>query len=163
MRYRKNLAFGQLNLLDSHDVPRFLSRCAGDERRYRLAVLFMMTFIGAPSVFYGDEQGLSGVLEEDYRAPMKFEETELTAFFRNVVALRNTFSCLRTGEFRTLAATEGLYAFERYDDGCRLAITLNAQQKAVELPDRLCLGEALLSAGFDGRTLAPFGYLIVKR
>jgi len=163
MRYRKNLTFGQLNLLDSHDVPRFLSRCGGDERRYRLAVLFMMTFMGAPSVFYGDEQGISGVLENDYRAPMRFEETGLTAFFRRAIALRNAFSCLRTGGFRTILASGGLYIFERYDDESRVAVVLNAQQKAADLSDRALAGEPLLSEGLDGQTLAPFGYLIVKR
>ncbi len=163
MRYRKNLTFGQLNLLDSHDVPRFLSRCDGDERKYRLAVLFVMTFMGAPSIFYGDEQGIFGVLEEDYRAPMRFEETELTMFFRDVIALRNQYACLRTGEFRTLCAEQGLYAFERYDDEKRLAIILNAQQTAIELPEELRVGETLLTTGFDGQTLAPFGYTIVKR
>lgn len=163
MRYRKNLTYGQLNLLDSHDVPRFLSRCNDDERRYRLAVLFMVTFMGAPSVFYGDEQGISGILEDDYRAPMRFEETGLTAFFREVISLRNEYACLRTGEFRTLRAEQGLYAYERYDDETRLAIILNAQHTAVELSEELSRGELLLAKGFDERALAPFGYAIVKR
>lgn len=46
MRYGKNVTLGQLNLLDSHDVPRFLSLCAGDIRKLKLAVIFQITFIG---------------------------------------------------------------------------------------------------------------------
>ena len=57
MRYRRQLVPAQLNLLDSHDVGRFLSLCGGDVRRYRLAVLFQLCFPGIPSVFYGDELG----------------------------------------------------------------------------------------------------------
>lgn len=162
MRYRKNLTYGQLNLLDSHDVPRFLSLCGADERRYRLAVLFLLTFIGAPSVFYGDEQGITGILEDDYRAPMRFAETELTAFYRKAIALRNEFSCLRTGEFRTLFAENGLYAFERYDGMARICVALNAQEKAVELPQEITAGETLFSGGFDGKTLASFGYRVAR-
>ena len=30
LRYPDNIVKGQLNLLDSHDVPRFLSMCHGD-------------------------------------------------------------------------------------------------------------------------------------
>ncbi len=162
MRYRKNLTYGQLNLLDSHDVPRFLSLCGEDERRYRLAVLFLLTFPGAPSVFYGDEQGITGTLEDDYRAPMRFAETELTAFYRKAIALRNEFSCLRTGEFRTLVAENGLYAFERYDETARIRVALNAQEKLVELPQELTAGETLFSDNFDGKTLASFGYRVAR-
>ena len=70
MRYRRQVAYGQLNLLDSHDVSRFLSLCGKDARKMKLAVLFQMTFVGMPCVFYGDEKGMTGVLEEEYRQPM---------------------------------------------------------------------------------------------
>ena len=162
MRYRKNLLYGQLNLLDSHDVPRFLSICGEDARRYRLAVLFLLTFPGAPSVFYGDEQGITGMQEEDYRAPMRFDETELTAFFRAVIALRNANTCLRTGEFRTILAEKGLYVYERYDEKTRIRIALNAQNTIEEGIDALLTGETLICDGFDGKTLTPFGYCVVR-
>ena len=162
MRYRKNMTYGQLNLLDSHDVPRFLSACGNDERRYRLAVLFLMTFIGAPSVFYGDEQGITGILEDDYRAPMRFADTPLTAFFREAIALRNAFSCLRTGEFRTLLAADGLYVYERVDTGARIAVALNAQAKSAAIPPEMAAGERLLAGGADGETLAPYGYCVAR-
>lgn len=58
MRYRVQTVPAQLNLLDSHDVSRFLSLCNGDTTRYKLAILFMMTFVGMPTVFYGDELGI---------------------------------------------------------------------------------------------------------
>ena len=162
MRYRKNLLYGQLNLLDSHDVPRFLSICGEDARRYRLAVLFLLTFPGAPSVFYGDEQGITGMQEEDYRAPMRFDETELTAFFRAVIALRNANTCLRTGEFRTILAEKGLYVYERYDEKTRIRIALNARNTIEEGIDALLTGETLICDGFDGKMLTPFGYCVVR-
>lgn len=70
MRYRWQTVCAQLNLLDSHDVSRFLSLCDGDKRKYKLAVLFQMCFPGMPSVFYGDELGVAGILEDEYRQPM---------------------------------------------------------------------------------------------
>ena len=80
----------QLNLLDSHDVCRFLSLCGGDERRMRLAVVFQMLFPGAPCVFYGDEAGLTGVTEPEYRRPMDWENAEGSwfDFYRQVAGLR---------------------------------------------------------------------------
>ena len=43
----------QLNLLDSHDVSRFLTECGGDEARMRQAVVFQMTFRACPACFTG--------------------------------------------------------------------------------------------------------------
>lgn len=163
MRYRKNLIYGQLNLLDSHDVPRFLSLCGEDARRYRLAVLFLFSFAGAPSVFYGDEQGISGLIEEDYRAPMRFEGGELAAFFKACITLRNQYTCLRTGEFHTRLAEGGLYCFERVDEEEHIIVALNAQDRTVGLPGDLRGAEILLSAGVEAETMAPFGYCVARK
>ena len=63
MRYKRQIAATQLNLLDSHDVSRFLDLCGGDVRRLKLAVMFMCCFPGMPCVFYGDELGVAGADE----------------------------------------------------------------------------------------------------
>ncbi len=51
MRYKRQIAAAQLNLLDSHDTSRFLDICGGDKRRLALAVVFMCCFPGMPCVF----------------------------------------------------------------------------------------------------------------
>ena len=48
-----------LNLLGSHDMARFLTLARGDTTALRLATLFQMTYPGAPSIYYGDEVGLT--------------------------------------------------------------------------------------------------------
>ncbi|MEL7646322.1 MAG: glycoside hydrolase family 13 protein, partial [Anaerolineaceae bacterium] len=58
--YPQEFAYAQLNLLDSHDMPRFLSLVGEDTQRLYLAYLFMMTYPGAPCIYYGDEIGLTG-------------------------------------------------------------------------------------------------------
>jgi cyclomaltodextrinase len=57
----------QLNLLDSHDTPRFLSLAGGDRSALRLATLIQMTLPGAPCIYYGDEIGLEGREDPDCR------------------------------------------------------------------------------------------------
>lgn len=57
----------QMNLLDSHDMPRFLSLAKGDESALRLAVLFQMTYPGTPSIYYGDEVGFGMAVPVDKR------------------------------------------------------------------------------------------------
>jgi cyclomaltodextrinase len=61
-----------MNLLSTHDAPRALFQFGYDvgdtsfpvvavaKQKLRLAVLFQMTYPGAPAIFYGDEVGLTG-------------------------------------------------------------------------------------------------------
>ena len=109
MRYRVQTVPAQLNLLDSHDVSRFLSLCNGDTTKYKLAILFMVTFVGMPTVFYGDELGIQGVLEEEYRHPMPWNggDTGLRDFFKKTIAMRHDLPPLRRGTFRMVSAEQG--------------------------------------------------------
>jgi cyclomaltodextrinase len=166
MRYHKNMLYGQLNLLDSHDVSRFLSLCKEDLAKFRLAILFQMTFIGPPSVFYGDEQQIAGLLEEEYRSPMRWEEeNEMYGFYQRAIALRREQEVLRRGEYRTLHAprSECLYIFERYIGKESIIIALNAgaMEAACELP--MTEYELLWEAGYAASRLSGYGYLIAKR
>lgn len=94
-RYPTNIMRGQLNLLDSHDVPRFLSICGGAMDRWKAAFVFLMMSPGVPSVFYGDELGISGITENEYRAAMPWnmmeEKRELLDFVRDTICFRNQY------------------------------------------------------------------------
>ena len=158
-RYPTGILQGQLNLLDSHDVNRFMSYCQNDIRRFRLAEVFLFTSPGAPSVFYGDELGMDGNSEFTLRGPMpwkgpKHDERE---FFRQLITLRKENEALMTGTFQTTAASEsGLLIYRRE----KITIALNGRNGTVSIgkctPDR----EAVLSYEFSGGTLGPFGYAI---
>ena len=58
-----------LNLLGSHDMARFVSLARGDVSALRLATLFQMTYPGAPSIYYGDEIGMTGGHDPANRGP----------------------------------------------------------------------------------------------
>ena len=161
MRYRRQLVPAQLNLLDSHDVGRFLSLCGGDVRRYRLAVLFQLCFPGIPSVFYGDELGASGLVEADYRRPMPWQggNEKLLAFYRRAIALRRELAPLRRGDFRCVSAERGsgLFAFSREYGGERVYVALNCSDRAEKcaLP-----GEKLWSEGLVAGKIGPYGFAV---
>lgn len=74
LRYPKQTMLSQLNLLDSHDVARFLSLCKGDADLYRCAMCFMFMMPGVPDVFYGDEKEICGTDEQGYRAAMNWND-----------------------------------------------------------------------------------------
>ena len=138
MRCKRQTASVQLNILDSHDTGRFLSLCGGDTRRLKLAVLFMCCFVGMPCIFYGDELGVEGQDELDYRCAMPWQDgdRDLLRFYREVIALRRAHPALRHGELRFLRAEPGehVLVFERKTGVERLVITINASDKHNLLP-----------------------------
>lgn len=137
--YRPEAVAAQLNLLGSHDTPRYLTVCGGDRRSLMLATLAQMTLPGAPCIYYGDEVGLRGSHDPDCRRAFPWREeawdTELLEFVRRVTRQRRTTAALRRGTYRTLAAGGAAVVYGRFGpaDGDRAIIALNAGEEAVEL------------------------------
>jgi cyclomaltodextrinase len=131
MRYSEPAANVLWNLIDSHDTERFLDSCGGDERKLRLAVLFQMTWLGTPLIYYGDEVGMSGGPDPDCRRPMIWEpdrqNRELLSFYRRVISLRNRLEPLRRGSVRTwhVEKETGVYAFIRRSGKGAAGVVLN--------------------------------------
>ena len=122
--YPPEITSQQLNLLDSHDTPRFISLAGGDSTALRLATLIQMTLPGAPCIYYGDEVGLEGREDPDCRRaypwdPVK-QDRGLRDFVAGLIALRQAHPVLRRGRFELLAAEAsavayGMFDFERSD------------------------------------------------
>lgn len=164
LRYRKQMLPAQLNLLDSHDVSRFLTLCGGDPRRMRLALLFQMTFVGMPCVFYGDERGLTGEKEADYRRPMDWINTPgtLHGFYREVIALRRQEAALQRGEYETVRADvqSRLYVYRRRLGNEAVTIALHSSEGNVDYtpPGHTIL----LSQGYAAGRVGPYGFAVSK-
>jgi glycosidase len=126
----------QLNLLDSHDTSRLLSIAGGDVASVKLGALLLFTFPGAPSIYYGDEIGLSGALP-DHRVRKTFPwdhpeawNRELLEYYRELIALRKRHRALRVGAYQTLSAAGGTYVFARTLTDATLVIGVNAGETA---------------------------------
>jgi len=160
MRYRKNLLPAQLNLLDSHDVSRFLSLCGGDIGRFKLAVLFQMCFVGMPSIFYGDEQGITGLLEEEYRCPMSWNGGDLFDFYQRAIRLRKEQPALRRGIYSSImAGHDRLFVFCREDRDSRITVAMNAGDDTVAYT-RPEGDDVIWRSGGSKSTIDPQGFVI---
>lgn len=162
MRYRRQTVYAQLNILDSHDVSRFLSVCGEDRRRYKLAIVFQMCFPGIPSVFYGDELGVTGVLEKEYRQPMPWKkQDELHELFAGLIRLRRQTQALTEGGYRTLCADKDsyLYGFERFSEDQSVRVFLNMGE-AAQIAPYMEHYSVWKSEGYCDGMLQPYGFVI---
>jgi neopullulanase len=136
--YDPAVVAAQLNLLDSHDTPRFLTMASGDVASFQLATLIQMTVPGAPSIYYGDEIGLPGGFDPDCRRsfPWQAPETwdrDLLAYVSATAALRHANPVLRHGAFRVLGAEGMAIAYLRSDNEAAMVVAVNAGPAPVRL------------------------------
>ncbi len=170
LRYPTNIALGQLNLLDSHDVPRFLSLCNDDIRKWKLAFAFLMLCPGVPSLFYGDERRISGIGEAEYRSPMPWhsEETELVGFIKEIIEIRKNYTKPQA-PYEVIHAHKDsrLLLFSRKGEKDSLLVCINAgeQEESAAIPvvKQALLREGVIEEMKDKIILMPYGlgiYLI---
>ena len=120
-----------MNLIDSHDTFRYLESCNGKIPRLEMAVLFQMTYVGTPHIWYGDEVGMMGAHDPDCRRPFDWKYTHdpgrvaLREYYKKLIQIRKEYSCLRTGSFSTLIADGMVYGYLRSDEDSSIAVILN--------------------------------------
>jgi neopullulanase len=130
----------QLNLLDSHDTPRFITCARGDESALRLAALFMFTYPGAPCTYYGDEIGLDGQHDPECRRTFPWDASrwnhDLREFFKQCIVLRKAHPALRRGSYTVLWSKQDVYAFVRQlgDETIVVALNLSRETREASLP-----------------------------
>jgi glycosidase/DNA/RNA endonuclease YhcR with UshA esterase domain len=145
-----------MNLMGSHDTPRAVyllgngtdsfERAEYDPnydhelgvKRLKLASIIQMGYPGAPTIYYGDEAGVTGSKDPDDRRtyPWGSENTNLIAHYQKVGAVREAHSNLFAyGDIETLYADGDVYAFARMsEDGFGVvAINRGTSNQTVEL------------------------------
>ncbi len=127
--YPWEIQLTQLNLLASHDTARLISIAGGDRSSVELSTLLLLTFPGAPSIYYGDEVGLPGRLDPDSRRGFPLEsqwERDVLDYHRQLISIRHNYPALRTGSYKVIYAQGTLYIFARILDAEELIIAVNA-------------------------------------
>ena len=144
-----------MNQLSNHDHSRFLTRTnqtAGrlatsgaqaaekDVKKHimEMAVAFQMTWIGAPTLYYGDEAGVCGFTDPDNRRtfPWGKEDFELVEFHREMIRIHRRNPVLRFGSTKILKAEEEMIAFARFDQNAQILTVINMsdEEQIIKLP-----------------------------
>jgi neopullulanase len=146
-----------LNLLSSHDTPRFLTVVSGDAAAFRMATLLQMSLPGAPCVYYGDEVGMQGGNDPGCRGafpvPGAPRDEALRESVRALVAARAAHPALRSDRVVVAGTAGNAIVLERGGAGDAsaagetLVVGVNAGVTAAEVPVRL--------PGLAGRRAEP--------
>lgn len=118
-----------LNFLSCHDTPRALTIFRGDVDRLKTAITLLLTFPGAPLIFYGDEIGMTGGQDPDCRGSMIWDEARwsqrIRDWYRGLIGFRRNHFALRRGNFKMLLAFDGLIVYQRAQQGDEVIVILN--------------------------------------
>lgn len=136
--YDWQITLTQLNLLASHDTARLLTIAGGDIDTVKLSTLLLLTFPGAPSIYYGDEVGLPGGLDPDSRRTFPIKDNwniDLLAYHQQLIRLRHQYPALRRGSYQVLYAKGQVYVFSRILEQQIIVVAINAdtQNNTVKL------------------------------
>ena len=151
--YRPEVNRAQLNLLDSHDVPRALHSLNGDLKALKLALLLLFLQPGAPCIYYGTEAGLAGGPSSERsngpepacREAFPWDQAwsaDLCAYIEQLAELRHCYPVLQQGDLSWHAVgSDGLVA---QADGMELWIN-RSRNKALALHDPQASADVLWS------------------
>ena len=141
-----------MNELSNHDHSRFLTRTnhmvgrvehLGPEAAneyvnkavMREAVVMQMTWVGAPTVYYGDEAGVCGFTDPDNRRtyPWGHEDQELIAFHKEVIRIHKEHPALKTGSLKILGGEENILSYARFKGHDRIIVVINNRSERAEV------------------------------
>lgn len=162
-RYDWQINLTQLNLLASHDTSRLLTLAGKDKATVELATLLLLTFPGAPSIYYGDEVGLAGGLDPDSRRSFPARQDwdqDLLNYHRELIKLRHQYPALRRGNYQVIYSDEFVYIFSRELEQEKIMIAVNIDTNKQEIKiDNLSLnieqvlwGDKIFSSQQQGET-----------
>ena len=141
-----------MNELSNHDHSRFLTRTnhmvgrvehLGSEAAneyvnkavMREAVVMQMTWVGAPTVYYGDEAGVCGFTDPDNRRsyPWGHEDQELIAFHKEAIRIHKEHPALKTGSLKILGGEENILSYARFKGHDRIIVVINNRSERAEV------------------------------
>lgn len=133
-----------MNELSNHDHSRFLTRTnrfvgrtnshgpqAADynvnKAVLREAVVIQMTWPGAPTIYYGDEAGVTGFTDPDNRRtyPWGNEDKELIRFHKDIIAIHKKYGEFLTGSLKYMESDYNVIGYGRFNKDGQSVVLIN--------------------------------------
>jgi cyclomaltodextrinase / maltogenic alpha-amylase / neopullulanase len=134
-KYPQENSMAMYSLLGSHDTERIFTILEQDNDKAKLAWLFLLSFPGAPAVYYGDEIGVTGGSDPECRTAFPWEEStwkaDLRYWIKRFIWIRKEHISLRRGDFQILKVEnpESSVAFIRFTEFETTIVLMNTSDK----------------------------------
>jgi glycosidase len=110
--YPKQNLFYLFNLLGSHDTERIFTVLNEDVALVKLAFFMILSLPGAPSIYYGDEIGVTGGKDPLSRKAFPWDQeswySELRVWIQNLIQIRKKEEVLRVGDIEFINVVDYL-------------------------------------------------------
>lgn len=130
---RTNQRVGRINTLGSHAASEGVQKGV-----FREAVVIQMTWVGAPTIYYGDEAGVCGFTDPDNRRtyPWGKEDHELLSFHKEAIRIRRENPVLTHGSTKFLALEQHLISYGRFSEQDQIIVVVNnsKEEREVNVP-----------------------------
>ncbi|MCR5202830.1 MAG: glycoside hydrolase family 13 protein [Lachnospiraceae bacterium] len=143
-RFNTQSLLVSMNELSNHDHSRFLTRTNHTVGRVadkgpeaaayginkaimRMAVMIQMTWPGAPTIYYGDEAGVTGWTDPDNRRtyPWGHEDHELINYHRQLIKIHKDYEVFSKGSTVFLYGAYNVIAYGRFDINDEIIVIIN--------------------------------------
>jgi glycosidase len=136
--YPKEMYYALMNLLSSHDIARVRTVLATGEDGHdmpreaqavftateeqdacgaalqRIAAAIQFSIPGIPSVYYGDEVGMTGLLDPFNRGAFVVRDEAMATWYEQLAALRQAHGAMQTGEALFYSTDRDVIGIFRY-------------------------------------------------
>lgn len=178
--YPKNVNEVAFNLVGSHDTPRILTECNDNIQKVKLIYTIMLTFMGTPCIYYGDEIAITGEQDPGCRKCMEWDESkqnrDLFNHIQKLIKLRYDYPLLANdGELTFIPSDyhESCFAYTRSNGTKTFLIIVNTEEHEVKYPLPFNLkGKKIKNVWTDEEfaaesndlavTLEGFGFIILE-
>ena len=94
-----------------------------------------MTWVGAPTIYYGDEAGVCGFTDPDNRRtyPWGKEDKDLIRFYKEMIAIHKKYPVLIDGSLLELYHDYNLLAYGRFNIKEQIVVVLNNRNEKVHV------------------------------
>lgn len=143
--YPKNILKNMFNLVDSHDTKRIFTVCKEDTDKTNLAFLFLLSFPGSPSIYYGSEVGMSGENDPINRRCMVWDEDKQNHKIKNhlktMINLRKSNKAFTSTDITWVDYDDDkeYLIYKKINDGEKIYFIMNNSdnESTVKLPQEL--------------------------
>lgn len=156
VRYPDPFNHKMLNLLDSHDTPRWYNTVHFDIDKYLVSYAMLICYPGVPEIYYGNEIFMKGEQDPLNRLGMEWDsplfKSEQHEIFKKILKLHD-YECVKYGESR-FGEKDGVAFIKRYNEKECLTLYFVKTDKPIKVKyenivlSHSYLGEEFVKTGF---------------